>query len=95
MFILKEFTFNIEDIINAQLPGNYGNNHRPSSVTLEKEQLEKLNQMSVFYEKYESILGQVQSIDCYLMCRQKITKRISFRFILKCVNIIKLVDLVN
>jgi hypothetical protein len=52
-------TFNIEDIYNAQIPNNYGNNHRPSSVTLEKAQLEKFNEMSAFYEKYESILGQV------------------------------------
>ncbi len=64
LFIFKDFTFNIEDIYNAQLPGNYGNNHRPSSVTLEKEQLEKFNQMSAFYDKYESILGQVRLIDC-------------------------------
>ncbi len=62
---MKDFTFNIEDIYNAQLPGNYGNNHRPSSVTLEKEQLEKIHQMSAFYDKYESILGQVH--DPYLI----------------------------
>jgi len=61
-------TFNIEDIYNAQIPNNYGNNHRPSSVTLEKAQLEKFNEMSAFYEKYESILGQVL-IYRYLMIK--------------------------
>ena len=59
MFIFKELTFNIEDIYNSQTPNNYGNNHRPSSVMLEKAQLEKFQEMSAWYEKYESILGQV------------------------------------
>lgn len=52
-------SFNIEDLYNAQLPANYGNHHRASSVVLEKAQLEKLNEISACYEKYESILGQV------------------------------------
>jgi hypothetical protein len=52
-------TFNIEDIYNARTPNHHGNTHRPSSVMLEKAQLEKFNEMSVCYEKYESILGQV------------------------------------
>ena len=42
IFYLKDMNFNIEDIYNSQLPINYGANHRPSSVTLEKVQLEKL-----------------------------------------------------
>jgi hypothetical protein len=41
------------------MPNKHGNNHRPSSVLLEKAQLEQFNEMSACYEKYESILGQV------------------------------------
>jgi hypothetical protein len=52
-------TFTIEDIYNAQISNDYQNTHRPSSVALEKTQLEKINEMSACYEKYESILGQV------------------------------------
>jgi hypothetical protein len=52
-------TFTIEDIYNAQVSNDYRNTHRPSSVALEKTQLEKINEMSACYEKYESILGQV------------------------------------
>ncbi len=55
-------TFTIEDIYNAQVSNDYRNTHRPSSVALEKTQLEKINEMSACYEKYESILGQVWSI---------------------------------
>lgn len=55
----KEFSFNIEDVFNGQLSENYENMHRGSSVVLEKAQLEKLVAMSAFYDKYESILGQV------------------------------------
>jgi len=55
----KEFSFNIEDVFNGQLSENFENMHRGSSVVLEKAQLEKLVAMSAFYDKYESILGQV------------------------------------
>ena len=57
--ILKDSVFNIDDIYNAQLPDNYKNSHRPSSVMLEKAELEKFQQISACYDKYESILGQV------------------------------------
>ena len=50
----------MEDLYNSQLPVNYGNHHRASSVLLEKEQLEKFNEISACYDKYESILGQVK-----------------------------------
>lgn len=60
----SEFSFNIEDVFNGQLPVNYENMHRGSSVTLEKAQLEKLTAMSAFYDKYESILGQIHLEMC-------------------------------
>ena len=49
----------MEELYNTQLSINPRNNHRPSSVILEKEQLERLHQISAYYQKYESILGQV------------------------------------
>ncbi|CAF0909171.1 unnamed protein product [Adineta steineri] len=60
----SELTFNIEDIYNAQTPNNYANNHRPSSVILEKANLGKFHEMSACYEKYESILGQIHLEMC-------------------------------
>lgn len=54
----------MEEFYKTQVSDNPGNNHRPSSVLLEKEQLEKIQQMSAYYEKYESILGQVRLIEC-------------------------------
>ena len=59
MSIFKEFNFNIEDIYNAQMPYDYGTNHRSSAVIHEKAQLEKLQEISACYDKCESILGQV------------------------------------
>lgn len=53
----------MEELYNTHLSINPRNTHRPSSVILEKEQLDKLHQMSIYYEKYESILGQVRLID--------------------------------
>ncbi|CAF2328061.1 unnamed protein product [Rotaria sp. Silwood2] len=59
-----DFNFNIEDIYNAQTPSSYGNNHRPSSVMLEKAELQKFKEISACYEKYESILGQIHLEMC-------------------------------
>ncbi|CAF4226960.1 unnamed protein product, partial [Rotaria magnacalcarata] len=52
----SDLTFNIEDIYNAQTPTSYGNNHRPSSVMLEKAEMEKFQQITACYEKYENSL---------------------------------------
>jgi len=60
----SDMSFNMEDLYNAQLPTNYENHHRASSVLLEKEQLEKLTEISACYEKYESILGQIHLEMC-------------------------------
>ncbi|CAF5155038.1 unnamed protein product [Rotaria sp. Silwood1] len=57
----SDFNFNIEDIYNAQTPNSYGDTHRPSSVMLEKAEMQKFKEISAYYEKYESILGQVLS----------------------------------
>ncbi|CAF2150474.1 unnamed protein product [Rotaria magnacalcarata] len=67
----SDLTFNIEDIYNAQTPTSYGNNHRPSSVMLEKAEMEKFQQITACYEKYESILGQIhlEMCKCYQVGR--------------------------
>ncbi|CAF1021842.1 unnamed protein product [Didymodactylos carnosus] len=52
-----ELTFNIEDVYHAA-------NRRASSVILEKVELDKFQEMSIFYEKYESILGQIHLEMC-------------------------------
>lgn len=52
-FIQKEFSFKVEELFKTQIPDNFENNHRPSSVFLEKAL------MISFDKKYESILGQV------------------------------------
>ena len=70
----------MEELYNAQLPANYGNQHRASSVLLEKEQLEKLQEISACYEKYESILGQVKP-HFYRTFVARISTDPSFRFI--------------
>lgn len=67
----SDFNFTIEDIYNAQTPNSYGNVHRPSSVLLEKAQMEKFKEISACYEKYESILGQIhlEMCKCYQVGR--------------------------
>lgn len=83
----------MEDLCNSEIPNNYGSKHRPSSVMLEKAQLEKLNEISAYYDKYESILGQVQWL-CPV-CFHWSADCSSSRSTLRCANIIKLADSVN
>jgi len=54
----SEFSLKVDEIYKAQIPNNYENNHRSSSVFLEKALMESLD------EKYESILGQIHLEIC-------------------------------
>ncbi|CAF0781899.1 unnamed protein product [Rotaria sordida] len=68
----SDFNFNIEDLYNAQTPGSYGDTHRPSSVMFEKVEMQKFKEeISAYYEKYESILGQIhlEMCKCYQVGR--------------------------
>ncbi|CAF5010083.1 unnamed protein product, partial [Rotaria sp. Silwood1] len=67
----SDFNFNIEDIYNAQTPNSYGDTHRPASVMLEKAEMQKFKEISAYYEKYESILGQIhlEMCKCYQVGR--------------------------
>ncbi|CAF4949387.1 unnamed protein product [Rotaria sp. Silwood1] len=67
----SNLNLNIEDLYNAQTPNSYGDSHRPSSVMLEKFEMQKVEEMPACYEKYESILGKIhlEMCKCYQVGR--------------------------